>query len=170
MTLRLSVLAPSALAALLLANLIWQLQATPHPRWQPMATKSPLAVSRAPIAMLPDLSEQYRAVSWEQPLFSPQRRPDPTGEPAGVPATTFSLGGVVITSQGQWAWLRAAGGKPIRAKLGVTLEGGWTLTHITPTSATLSRSGKDQIVQIPAARLPLAPPAPATPHTDARLP
>jgi hypothetical protein len=25
-------------------------------------------------------------------------------------------------------------------------------------------------VQIPAARLPLAPPAPATPHTDARLP
>ena len=138
----------------------------------------PAAAANNRAAALPSLAElpEHRlAAIWQQPLFSPDRRPDAErGQSADTGLAGYALSGVVLDGAGQWALLRQ-GERALKLKLGQALDNGWVLSKLTPRQASFSYQGQTHQLAIPILRLPPpetaddAPrlPAPSVVHTDA---
>lgn len=95
-------------------------------------------------------------VIWQQPLFSPQRRPDPQAETSTKPAQLdgVTLQGIAMDGINQWALLRMRDNRPFKIKVGEEFGGEWRLKHVTANSALFSRNGQTLELTIPMRRLP----------------
>jgi general secretion pathway protein N len=107
------------------------------------------------------LSPQALALTWQQSIFSPERKPDPvTGKNQASSLDGISLSGVVIDAQAQWVLLRMPDKRSLKLAVGGTLDNGWTLTAATPQQATFSYQGQTRELRLRLLRLP----APSTAH------
>ena len=121
--------------------------------WLPAGTPRQSAPVKPPQALRP-LPSQALALTWQQSMFSPQRRPDLiTGKGQGS-LDGIRLTGVIITGQAQWVLLRMPDKHTLKLAVGSTLDNGWTLTGATPQHATFSHQGQTRELRLPLLRLP----------------
>ncbi|MDR6711378.1 general secretion pathway protein N [Pseudomonas hunanensis] len=150
-----------------LAASAWLLGAANSPEWLP-AHPPAQTVNAAPPAPLPALDEAARSLTWTQPIFSPQRQPDPHPPGQQTPALAhLSLTGVVLDGSSRWAYLREGSTPASKVALGTTLDSGWTLSELTALSATFTRAGQRHTLSMPLLRLP--PPSKASAITLPRI-
>ncbi|MDF2490810.1 MAG: putative ral secretion pathway protein GspN [Pseudomonas sp.] len=124
-----------------------------HPHEQPPAAK-PVSLAALP--------ENTLALTWQQSMFSPDRQPDAaTGKSQATSLAGIRLSGVIIDGQAQWALLRLANQRTLKLAVGSTLDNGWTLTGVTPQTATFLHQGQSQQLSLPVLRLPPPSKAPA---------
>jgi len=122
--------------------------------WLPADAPGELPAKAAP-RPLPSLSAQGLALTWQQSIFSPDRKPDLVtgkGEPASLQGIVLT--GVIIDGQAQWALLRLANKRPLKLALGSALDNGWTLTALSPQQATFMYQGQTRQLSLPVLRLP----------------
>ncbi|MDH4846014.1 general secretion pathway protein GspN [Pseudomonas sp. BN505] len=161
MKLRPTTLVLLAVNSTALAATAWMLMAPNSPQWLPRQKPTAITTPRPP-APLPELAQSARATTWNQPIFSVDRQPDPQrqGQRTSVLAN-LALSGVVLDGQSRWAYLHE-GHKPARkVALGTTLDNGWTLTELTALTATFTRAGQTHTLSMPLLRLPPPSKAPA---------
>ncbi|MBK5002063.1 general secretion pathway protein GspN [Pseudomonas sp. S31] len=140
-----------------LAALAWVALSPVAPHWLPPADV-PRSADLAPSVALPEPPQAQLAKTWTQPLFSPDRQPDPQRPETHVPALSdLALTGVMMGNGVHFIYLREAGKPVSKLALGQPLDNGWTLTDLDPTSATFTRDGKAYTLNLP--RLRLAPPS-----------
>lgn len=168
MRLRTSSLALLAVNASALLAIAWVIGAPNEAQWlapRPVAH----APDVAPPAPPPALAEPLRAATWTQPIFSPDRHPDPQGSTAAAqPLSRFTLTGVVLDGTSQWAYLREGNHRAIKVALGTALSSGWTLSRLDVQAATFTRQGQTYTLSMPLLRLP--PPSTAPVITLSRTP
>lgn len=129
----------------------WLAASAPHE--QPPAAKA---------AELTALPEQAVALTWQQSIFSPERKPDlATGKGQATSLAGVHLSGVIIDGHAQWALLRLANQSTLKLAVGSQLDNGWTLTGVTPQTATFMHQGQRQQLSLPVLRLPPPSKAPA---------
>lgn len=140
----------------------------PPPAAAPSASIAPLAPPAKPAAP----TAPALAAVWQQPLFSPERRPDaPAATPVAAPVLDgVTLTGVLISRDGQWALLTLPGHGPRKLKLGAALDDGWTLSALSVRSATFSRQGTARTLSIPVLRLPVSTRTPPLTLPDTQAP
>ncbi|MGY1887817.1 hypothetical protein [Pseudomonas sp. SDT291_1_S447] len=123
-------------------------------QWLPAGQPRDLPASAAP-KPLPTLTAQDLNLSWQQSIFSPERKPDLVsgkGETAALQGV--ALTGVVINGQAQWALLRLANKRTLKLAVGKALDNGWTLTALSPLQATFMYQGQTRQLSLPVLRLP----------------
>ncbi|WLH33060.1 general secretion pathway protein GspN [Pseudomonas sp. FP2196] len=104
---------------------------------------------------LPTLTAQELGLSWQQSIFSPERKPDlVTGKGETAALQGVVLTGVVIDGQAQWALLRLANQRTLKVALGKALDNGWVLTELSPLQATFMYRGQTRQLSLPVLRLP----------------
>nr|WP_314483094.1 hypothetical protein [uncultured Pseudomonas sp.] len=109
---------------------------------------------------LPTLTTQDLSLSWQQSMFSPERKPDlVSGQGGSAALQGVALTGVVIKGQAQWALLRLADKRSLKLAVGKALDNGWTLTALSPLQATFMYQGQIRQLSLPVLRL--APPSTA---------
>lgn len=144
------------------------------PDWlEPLPAPVQRSGNVAPVAA-PSIADQRLALIWQQPLFSPDRHPDPaTDRAADTGLAGLTLTGVVKAGAGQWAWLRD-GQRTLTLKVGASLDNGWQLQTLTARQATFVHEGQTRQLSIPTPRLPPPSagsgpklPSPSIVHTDA---
>ncbi|TWD52729.1 general secretion pathway protein GspN [Pseudomonas sp. SJZ131] len=122
--------------------------------WLPAAAPSNLPANAAP-QPLPTLTAQALSLSWQQSIFSADRKPDlVSGKGATAALQGIVLTGVVIDGQGQWALLRLTNKRTRKLAVGATLEDGWTLSELSPLQATFTYQGQTRQLSLPVLRLP----------------
>lgn len=170
MKLRTSSLALLIVNASALLAIAWLFSSPAEPEWlapQPAAH----AAAASPPAPLPELAQARRAATWTQPLFSPDRQPDPQGASAAAHALSqLVLTGVVLDGTAQWAYLRDGNHRPLKVALGAELTSGWTLSHLDAQTATFIRQGQTHTLRLPRLRLPPPSHAPAPTLTRTTTP
>lgn len=113
------------------------------------------AAPAAPALNLSPLPAQALALTWQQSMFSPDRKPDPvTGTPQASSLDGIKLSGVIIDGQAQWVLLRMPDKRNLKLAVGSTLDNGWTLTSATPQQATFNHQGQTRELRLPLLRLP----------------
>ena len=121
--------------------------------WLPAGAPREAAPAKPP-QVLKALSSQALELTWQQSMFSPQRRPDLiTGKGQGS-LDGIRLTGVIITGQAQWVLLRMPDKHTLKLAVGSTLDNGWTLTGASPQHATFSHQGQTRELRLPLLRLP----------------
>lgn len=96
--------------------------------------------------------EQFAAV-WQQPLFSPDRKPMPRMASAGAGLGDLELTGIVLTPTLRMALLRDKNGDhaEVRLREGASLpDGSVTLVNVQPRSATFATSAGQTELKLPA--------------------
>ena len=127
------------------------------PHWLPALP--PSSASPLPPALtvaVPPL--QGYAMTWQQPLFNPNRQPDLAR--AGDPSASLDglvLSGVVLGQTLRMALLKTPEGKGLSVALGKTLPNGWTLEHLDRDQARFSAAHGEQTLTL---HRPKAEPAP----------
>lgn len=96
------------------------------------------------------------ANTWQAPLFSPSRKPDPPPRKAqsGVDLDGLKLTGIVLADGVRRALFKQADGKDLQLREGGELSGGWRLQHIENRAVQFEMDGRTQRLQLPAPRLP----------------
>ena len=163
------------LAALLVAVIGLLLGGAVHsPDWLPPPAQRDSTLQTTPVHEAPMTSVQSLSNTWRTPLFSTNRSPDVAARQAGAQAasslTGLTLTGVIIDGSMRVALLKQSNGAALKMKQGDRLVNGWTLERLDPTQATFSLDGRNQILSLPAPRLP--PPLtipPVTLTTDSAL-
>lgn len=122
--------------------------------WLPADQPRHLPASAAP-KPLPTLTAQDLSLSWQQSIFSPERKPDLVSGKGGTAALQgVALTGVVIDGQAQWALLRLDNQRTLKLVVGKALDNGWTLTALSPLQATFMYQGQTRQLSLPVLRLP----------------
>lgn len=104
---------------------------------------------------IPTLTAQELKLSWQQSIFSPDRKSDfVTGNAEAAALQGVVLTGVVIDGQAQWALLRLANKRTLKLAVGTALDNGWVLTELGPLQATLMYQGQTHQLSLPVLRLP----------------
>lgn len=123
-------------------------------QWLPAGEVRESAPAAKPRTVSP-LPAQALALTWQQSMFSPDRKPDRvTGTRQASSLDGISLSGVIIDGQAQWVLLRMADKRSLKLAVGSTLDNGWTLTGATPQQATFSHQGQTRELRLPLLRLP----------------
>ncbi|WNW13326.1 hypothetical protein RRX38_19895 [Pseudomonas sp. DTU_2021_1001937_2_SI_NGA_ILE_001] len=138
--------------------------------WLPPGEVHAAAPASKPKA-LPPLSSQALALTWQQSMFSPDRKPDPVADKHQASSLDgISLSGVIIDGQSQWVLLRMPDQRNVKLAVGSSLDNGWTLTAASARQATFTHEGQTRELRLPLLRLP--PPSKARPITlpDVRTP
>lgn len=128
--------------------------------WLPAGEARAVAsAARAPtIAPMPT---QTLALTWQQSMFSPDRKPDQvTGKNQASSLDGVALSGVVIDGRAQWVLLRMPDKRNLKLAVGSTLDNGWTLTGATAQNATFTHQGQTRELRLPLLRLPAPSKAP----------
>jgi hypothetical protein len=111
----------AAVACPLAVTLAWELGA--FSTAQPIAVPRPRSVAAAPVAALPDHTDEWVAAILARPLFSPDRRPPSEAAVAAAGSQTSEglprLTGVIVSPAGRSAIFANEGGRPL-----VVTEGG----------------------------------------------
>lgn len=143
----------------LLVAIVWTLGAPIVPQWL-AADPAPDPKAPAPPTPSPRLSQALLAETWAHPLFAPARQPDPSLPGEQVPALAgLILSGVVLSTDAKLAYLRDGNEPAHKVELGATLGSGWTLSHLTATTATFTRNAQTYTLSLPLPRLPAPPKA-----------
>ncbi|WGT36158.1 general secretion pathway protein GspN [Pseudomonas atacamensis] len=122
--------------------------------WLPADQPRHLPASAAPKPP-PTLTAQDLSLSWQQSIFSPERKPDLVsnkGEAAALQGVVLT--GVVMDGETQWALLRLANKSTFKLAIGKSLDNGWTLTALSPLQATFMYQGQIRQLSLPVLRLP----------------
>ncbi|MDE1168090.1 MAG: general secretion pathway protein GspN [Pseudomonas sp.] len=126
-----------------------------RPDWLPTPAAKPQAASQGPALKAPNASLESLALTWQQPLFSPQRAADVAA--AGGKASDlagFTLTGVMLNGDLHVALLRDSSGHTVRVHQGQALANGWTLQQLDPLEAQFGLQGQTRSLRLPAPRLP----------------
>lgn len=149
----------AALLAALAAALV--MGAGQQPQWLPPSQARALPVPAKPAASA-TIPAQSLALTWQQSMFSPDRKADTTTAKGGATSLAgIRLSGVVIEGQARWALLRLANDRRISLAVGSQLDNGWTLSALTPQQATFTHQGQSESLSLPVLRLPPPSKAPA---------
>lgn len=124
------------------------------PEWLPAQARLNPAEGLAKSLVAPTVTLQNLAISWQTPLFSTDRSPDPSTAHIVSNLTGVTLTGVLINVDLRIAMLKRADGSTLDVHQGQTLPNGWTLQTLTPTHATFSSQGRTQRLSLHALRLP----------------
>jgi general secretion pathway protein N len=136
--------------------------------WLPPAEARESAPAAGPAA-LPSLPAQALALTWQQSVFSPDRKPDlVSGKSQASSLDGISLSGVIINGASQWVLLQLPQKRRLKLAVGSTLDNGWTLDSVTPQLATFSHQGQTRELRLPLLRLP--PPSKVPPITLPNVP
>ncbi|WNL46695.1 hypothetical protein RKE25_03400 [Dyella sp. BiH032] len=122
-------------------------------RWDPPRPAAPLPDLRASAADLPRLLplEQFGIV-WQQPIFSPDRKPITRATKGGASLGEMQLTGIILTSSLHMALLHTRGqDADVRVAEGSALpDGSWKLVEVKPRSAVFeSATGRTEL-ELPA--------------------
>jgi len=122
-------------------------------RWDPPRPAAPLPDLRASAADLPRLLplEQFGIV-WQQPIFSPDRKPITRATKGGASLGEMQLTGIILTSRLHMALLHTRGqDADVRVAEGSALpDGSWKLVEVKPRSAVFeSATGRTEL-ELPA--------------------
>lgn len=171
MTLRASTVALLALTVCLGSTLVLLLGGEGETAyWLPAPPLRPVPSVQAKAVALPGMSPEQLALSWQHPIFSPDRQPDLTSAPqASSQLAGVVLSGVIIDGPAQWALLRLADKRSVKLKVGDAMDNGWMLSHLDPLQATFTYQGQTRLLNLPVLRLPPPSTAPALtlPHVSA---
>lgn len=140
----------------LLLALVWMsLGDNAEIEW-PVGSIREMPKEKAPEPLQPPKSSMEQVeVVWQRPLFSPSRTPDAARASAAPDQLVgLTLTGTAAYGENQWAFLRLKDDRSIKIKVNDSLQGGWTLSQVTPNSATFKRNGQTQVISIPVRRLP----------------
>ncbi|KGF64874.1 DNA utilization family protein [Pseudomonas lutea] len=136
--------------------------------WLPASAARETAVAAGPAA-LPALSAQALTLTWQQSMFSPDRKPDlVSGKAQASSLDGISLSGVIVDGSSRWVLLQLPQKRRLKLAVGSTLDNGWTLDSVTPQSATFSHQGQTRELRLPLLRLP--PPSQVPPITLPHVP
>jgi general secretion pathway protein N len=136
--------------------------------WLPASAARETAVAAGPAA-LPALSAQALTLTWQQSMFSPDRKPDLVSGKAQAPSLDgISLSGVIVDGSSRWVLLQLPQKRRLKLAVGSTLDNGWTLDSVTPQSATFSHQDQTRELRLPLLRLP--PPSQVPPITLPHVP
>jgi general secretion pathway protein N len=136
--------------------------------WLPASAARETAVAAGPAA-LPALSAQALTLTWQQSMFSPDRKPDLVSDKAQASSLDgLSLSGVIVDGSSRWVLLQLPQKRRLKLAVGSTLDNGWTLDSVTPQSATFSHQGQTRELRLPLLRLP--PPSQVPPITLPHVP
>ena len=134
------------------------------PQWLPEPEPTLHTNASAKVLVAPDASLQSLAGTWQAPLFSPDRSPDPAvGQSENSSLSSLMLTGVVIDGDLRVAMLKRADGPPLKIHQGQRLPNGWQLEHLTPREARFVLDGRTQTLSLKTLRLP--PPSSTPPIT-----
>jgi general secretion pathway protein N len=144
------------LAALLALLIIGMLSGMAHsPHWLPERAPRSLADSADKARAAPGATLQSLALTWQAPLFSPDRSPDRGPNPAQASSLAgLTLSGVMIDGDLRVALIKRADGPALKVHQGQALPNGWTLEKLTPMQAQFSSDGRTQTLSLRALRLP----------------
>jgi general secretion pathway protein N len=136
--------------------------------WLPASAARETAVAAGPAA-LPALSAQALTLTWQQSMFSPDRKPDlVSGKAQASSLDGISLSGVIVDGSSRWVLLQLPQKRRLKLAVGSTLDNGWTLDSVTPQSAIFSHQGQTRELRLPLLRLP--PPSQVPPITLPHVP
>lgn len=136
--------------------------------WLPASAAREAAAAAGPAA-LPALSAQALTLTWQQSMFSPDRKPDlVSGKAQASSLDGISLSGVIVDGASRWVLLQLPQKRRLKLAVGSTLDNGWTLDSVTPQSATFSHQGQTRELRLPLLRLP--PPSQVPPITLPHVP
>lgn len=136
--------------------------------WLPASAARETTVAAGPAA-LPALSAQALTLTWQQSMFSPDRKPDlVSGKAQASSLDGISLSGVIVDGSSRWVLLQLPQKRRLKLAVGSTLDNGWTLDSVTPQSATFSHQGQTRELRLPLLRLP--PPSNVPPITLPHVP
>ena len=160
-----------AVNGVLTSALAWALlSGAPAVQWAQPDTPAPVPLGAPAALRQAELPLGERSVAWQQPLFSPDRQPDPqTSQPEARKLDGVRLTGVVVDNQASWALLRLANQRNVKLKQGEALDDGWVLHQVAAGSATFQRQGLAYTLNLHVPRLPApgAHPLIALPHVTA---
>ena len=140
--------------ATLLTVLVWMAYAPVQVHWLSADTPPP-TTAHEPVESHAILAQAQRSMTWTQPIFSPDRQPDPDREVVTAnPLSNLTLTGIVQDGESQWVYLSEPGQPAARLAKGDTLDNGWTLDHLNAHTATFIRQGQTQTLSLPLLRLP----------------
>ena len=94
--------------------------------------------------------ESYAAI-WQQPLFSPTRKPEPAApppEPTAPSLDDFVVTGIVVTSSARIAMLKQGDGKRLKVKEGEGISNGWTVDKIENHEVAFSHGTHRQSLRL----------------------
>lgn len=138
--------------------------------WLPAGAPREAAPAAKPLTLSP-LAPQALALTWQQSMFSPDRKADvATGKHQASSLDGISLSGVIIDGQAQWVLLRMPDKRNLKLAVGSTLDNGWTLTGATAQQATFSHQGQTRELRLPLLRLPPPSKAPLITLPDVSTP
>ncbi len=136
--------------------------------WLPAGEARETAPTAGPAA-LPSLPAQALTLTWQQSMFSPDRKPDlVTGKSQASSLDGISLSAVIIDGASRWVLLQLPQKRRLKLAVGSTLDNGWTLDSVTPQNATFSHQGQTRELRLPLLRLP--PPSKVPPITLPNVP
>lgn len=116
-------------------------------RWAPPRTPAPLPAWHPAALPVPVPLEHFAQV-WQQPLFSPDRKPVAQAGSGGGQLGDMQLTGIILTPGLHMALLQdKQGNKEVRVREGATLpDGSWTLVELQPRAAVFeSTSGRTEL-------------------------
>lgn len=135
--------------------------------WGAMRASAPLPETRAQGLPPPIPLAQFSAV-WQQPLFSPDRKPSLRTASGGASLGDMQLTGIIVTPELHMALLHdKSGDHEVRVRQGESLpDGSWRLVELKPRAAVFeSASGRTEL-ELPAGApidMPKNTPAPPSP-------
>lgn len=119
--------------------------------WGPPRTASPLPETRDQGLPPPLPLAQFAAV-WQQPLFSPDRKPAMRTASGGASLGEMQLTGIILTPGLHMALLHdKSGNHEVRVREGDSLpDGSWRLAELKPRSAVFESGGGRTELELPA--------------------
>lgn len=121
--------------------------------WAPPRPPAPLPAWHPAALPVPVPLEQFAQV-WQQPLFSPDRKPVAQAGSGGGQLGDMQLTGIILTPALHMALLQdkqGNGTKEVRVREGATLpDGSWTLVELQPRAAVFESSSGRTELRLPA--------------------
>lgn len=141
------------LTAVVMAGWLWPPPVADQAPGEPEVA-APQETAASPVdPPAPDL--QSLAAAWQQPLFSPERKPDIQPGPARKrrDASTLTLTGVIVEGPRRVALFKQKAGADLALKEGATLGEGWRISRIEPRSVELRDDSGVQVLYLMTPRL-----------------
>ena len=129
---------------------LWE-SGNPPVRWDDSPqTLTPEGEDEVPRSIVALSVDEYAAI-WQQPLFSPTRKPEPVAtlpEPTAPILDDLVVTGIVVTSSARIAMLKQGDGKRLKVKEGERISSGWTVDKIDNLQVELSHGSHRQNLRL----------------------
>ncbi|KAF1051127.1 MAG: hypothetical protein GAK43_02550 [Stenotrophomonas maltophilia] len=125
--------------------------------WVPVAAPASVSADARVLESTDVSAAADLSPAWQQPLFSPQRQPDPvlaTAQPGAPGMESFSVTGIVLTASLRITMLRQGSEPPVKVREGDQLPNGWSVAAIFDRHVLFKLDNREQTLWLSGAQPP----------------